>query len=141
MGFLYLLIFYFFFQIGSKHKTKQAFKISHIIKVFLLDIYKAKNLNCFLNWNSVSEILFLVYKYLWLVLFPTSFENEKSYIPWNLHCQHVCFPAKSVIDGKQWIACSLFLLFRFYTGLMIPRKAQLVKSESMRMWQPEISQD
>lgn len=70
-----------FFHECSNHKTKQTFKISHIIKVFLLDIYKAKDLICFLNWYSVSQILFLLYKYSCLVFFPASFEYEKSCIP------------------------------------------------------------
>lgn len=33
----------------SNHKTKEAFKISHLIKGFLLDIYKVKDLIYFLN--------------------------------------------------------------------------------------------
>lgn len=61
----------------SNHKTKWAFKISHLIKGFFLVIYKVKDFIYFLNWYSVSEILFLLYKYSHLVLFPASFEYKK----------------------------------------------------------------
>lgn len=84
-------------------------------------------------------MLLLPYKYSCLGLHPARLEYKKSCIPRNLPCQHVCFPAKPLIAGKQWIACSLFSLFRFYIGQMIPRKAQLARSESVGMWQPKTS--
>lgn len=49
----------------SNHKTKQAFKISPLIEVFLLDIYKAKDFIYLIGIQSLQFYFFSINIHAW----------------------------------------------------------------------------